>query len=285
MTLATNQAVDVSPIVDSIFRDSRRAAAPRSKFLPSSNAASAPSTMTEDSAAGVQMPLADELLESIGRIQGAGSAASSFALLGFDTSESLASSPRRAEMLRDPRRLILASSATLADGWPVCSPALLGEALAISLGREPLSVPRTRARRVPVDRPLVLVRSALQQGRLSASRRAAYQQFDLALYHAGTSRTRSARRAVLAYLADEKAPFRDTLLGCMADRDFALSESADIEIVTRLLANESRELARSAALALTAAGERATEMLRDAIRCLYDERRADIARFVAFSMQ
>jgi len=206
--------------------------------------------------------------------------------------------PRRLSAASLPARLtddfaamlLSSSSVTLADGWLKSGTTLTSDDLAIGLGRVRLAdgfavqSRRRRARRVATERYRTEVETHLDEARRSTAARRAYESFERAVEVITSTSDNASLAPLLSYLGDDDAPYRDTLLSCLADRDVPLLDAPAIKRVASLLSHQNRELARSAALALTAGGERATEGLQVALGYLDASRRADLERLLSFAV-
>lgn len=164
------------------------------------------------------------------------------------------------------------------------------------LGFLPEPTPEPTYKAFPRDPRTREVRAHLEAARHSTARRHAYENFDRAIEVDVSTDTSINQIAICKYLADDDAPFRDTLLSCLADREVFLGYAPIISQIAALLSHDSREIARSAALALSVGGERASEALNGRLReprsprrpsprrVLDANRRADIEKFLAFVM-
>jgi len=127
-----------------------------------------------------------------------------------------------------------------------------------------------------IDAQLAEVRRATTAGR-------AYDAFEHAICIFESSKAPVLLGLLAAYLTDLSAPFKDTLLGCLSDREVCINHDLTMQRLIALLAAEDRELARAAALVLDAGGEGASTALVAALLALPEDRRNDLNRFISFA--
>ena len=91
----------------------------------------------------------------------------------------------------------------------------------------------------------------LDEARRATTPRSAYGAFERLLRRVAAGE-RPILDAMVGYLGDPRAPFKDTLLSCVADREMVLTHEPALRRLTALLEAADLEVARSAALALGA---------------------------------
>jgi hypothetical protein len=138
------------------------------------------------------------------------------------------------------------------------------------------------------EAPAVRKAKAAIAGHLSNARRAtgsrdAYRAFERAARVVEMARAPAMLERLLVYVADRGAPFRDTLLSCIADRELPLDGEPTIRGLLALLADDNREVARSAALALESGGSASSAALFAALPALSEQRRGDLKRLLSFA--
>ena len=148
-----------------------------------------------------------------------------------------------------------------------------GPGVVMAVERHP---PWPSEERTSIEREMV-------EARVSTAGRHAYAAFERAFRVVETHETATLLEPLSCYLADPDAPYKTTLLGCMADREIVLEAGPLLDAVSALLLAANLDLARSAALAMAVAGERATTALRVALDGLPQERRRDLNQFLTFA--
>lgn len=122
----------------------------------------------------------------------------------------------------------------------------------------------------------------LDEARRATTPRSAYGAFERLLRRVAAGE-RSLLDAMVGYLGDPRAPFKDTLLSCVADREMVLTHEPALRRLTALLQAADLEVARSAALALGAGGDVSCQALRAALAGMSDARREELERFLSFA--
>jgi hypothetical protein len=122
----------------------------------------------------------------------------------------------------------------------------------------------------------------LDETRRATTPRSAYSAFERLLRRAEAGE-RQILDAMVGYIGDTHAPFKATLLSCIADREMVLTNKAILWRLTALLGAADIDVARAAAQALVAGGDASCEALDIALSSVSDARREELQRFLSFA--
>lgn len=92
----------------------------------------------------------------------------------------------------------------------------------------------------------------------------------------------TAARDLADLLESEPHDHKAMMLGCLADHDLVLTDDL-LEVVTRLVYEQDRDVSRAAALALYSGGSESEQELADALDLMDDDKREDLAGLIRFA--